>query len=95
MFVFDNQTKRLLSSETMNLAQYAAKTKISPADFRLLLKKVGMDVSDQAVHWWFTGRRQPSPKRMDAIEKATRGAVTRYHQRPDIYGVPKAKRRAA
>lgn len=79
----------------MNLAQYAAKTKITAAAFRDLLEECGLEVSTQAVHWWFTGERQPSPAKMAIIEAATRGAVTRYHQRPDVYGPPpKPKRRA-
>jgi DNA-binding transcriptional regulator YdaS (Cro superfamily) len=32
---------------------------------------------------------------MEAIEAATDGRVTRHHQRPDVYGPPPKKRRAA
>lgn len=79
----------------MNLAQYAAKTGITPAEFKTKLADHGLDLSHQTVRLWFNGERNPSPKRMAAIEAATCGKVTRYHQRPDIYGPAPKRRRAA
>lgn len=84
----------------MNLAQYAADTGIKPFEFRKLLKEQhGLDLDHETVRRWLNGTLQPAPKRMSVIEAATGGRVTRYHQRPDIYGKPpKAiarKRRAA
>lgn len=80
----------------MDLARYAQKTNTTPAQFRLALQKHGVDVSHQAVMMWFHGTRKPSPKHMPAIEAATDGMVTRYHQRPDVFGpAPKRQRKAA
>ena len=84
----------------MNLGQYAAATGTTPAAFRKKLRDHGVNVTHEAVRGWFNGDLQPSPKKIPAIEAATDGRVTRYHQRPDIYGKPpKAKatkrRRAA
>lgn len=70
----------------MNLAQYAKRTNTTPAAFRRLLAEQGVEVSHQAVMLWFQNRRQPAATKMDAIEAATGGLVTRYHQRPDVFG---------
>jgi len=71
----------------MNLAQYAVATKTTPAAFREKLRKNhGVTVTHEAVRMWFSGDRQPKPNKMAAIEAATGGRVTRYHQRPDVFG---------
>ena len=51
-----------------------------------LAREIG--VSPQAVGKWVKAK-QPPPKRVIAIERATRGRVTRYDLRPDLY--PKAE----
>lgn len=80
----------------MDLAQYLEKTGTTRAAFAIALRNHGVEVSQQAVKWWEEGERNPSPKNIPAIEKATAGKVTRHDLRPDIYGpAPKAKRRAA
>lgn len=80
----------------MNLAQYAAATGTTPAAFRdKLLDDHGVTVSHETVRRWFNGTLEPGPKKMDLIEAATGGKVTRQHQRPDIFGPPAKRRRAA
>lgn len=47
-----------------------------------LARKVG--VSHQAVQQWAQAGRVPAERAL-AIERATKGAVTRYELRPDLY----------
>lgn len=80
----------------MNLAQYAEKTGIKPVEFQRLLKDAhGVDLDHETVRRWLNGTLQPAPKRMHVIEAVTDGKVTRYDQRPDIFGPAPKKRRAA
>ena len=80
----------------MNLAQYAAQTGIKPVEFQRLLKdEHGVTLDHETVRRWLNGTLQPAPKHMQTLEDATSGKVTRYHQRPDIFGKPPAKRRRA
>ena len=64
-----------------------------------LSAEFGVDLNHETIRMWLKGELQPAPKRMLVIEAATGGKVTRYHQRPDIFGpAPKSKpkkRRAA
>jgi DNA-binding transcriptional regulator YdaS (Cro superfamily) len=79
----------------MNLAQYGQKVGVSPAAFqRKLEDEYGVSLSHETVRLWLLGRLQPAPKHIPVIEAATDGKVTRYDQRPDIYGPAPKKRRA-
>lgn len=78
----------------MNLAQYRERTGITPAVLRKKLKtNHGVDLSHETVRLWLHGALQPAPKHMPVIEAVTGGKVTRYDQRPDIFG-PAPKKRA-
>lgn len=80
----------------MNLAQYALKTSTRPIDFLKKLKADhGVTLDHETVRRWLNGTLQPAPKHMGVIEAATGGKVTRHHQRPDIFGPPPKKQRAA
>lgn len=63
----------------------------------LLARSIG--VSAPCVYQWVNGKRPVPARRCLAIEKATKGKVSRYDLRPDIYGEPadpcpcRAKRR--
>ena len=48
-----------------------------------LANRIG--VTPAAVNHWKKGIRDIDPRRVIQIEKATKGAITRYEMRPDIY----------
>jgi len=80
----------------MNLVQYQQKTGITPAAFQKKLEAdYGVALSHETVRLWLAGRLQPAPKHIPTIEAATNGKVSRYDQRPDIYGPAPRKRKAA
>lgn len=45
-----------------------------------------LNITQPAIHKWMTGKSKPSAKHAIAIERATKGAVTRYDLRPDVFG---------
>lgn len=47
-----------------------------------------LGVSVPCIHQWRNGERPVPAGRCLAIEKATKGKVSRYVLRPDIYGEP-------
>lgn len=49
-----------------------------------------LNLTPATVNQWVQGSRPVPPERCRAIEDATRGAVTRYDLRPDIFGPPPA-----
>lgn len=58
-----------------------------------LAKALG--VTPQQVNQWVLGTRPVPPARCIAIEDATKGAVTRYELRPDVFGIKPLRTRAA
>ena len=48
-------------------------------------------VHQSLVSAWLTGRKQVAAHWCLPIERATRGAVTRYDLRPDIFGAPQER----
>jgi DNA-binding transcriptional regulator YdaS (Cro superfamily) len=48
-----------------------------------------LKVSPMAVSKWVSGRSRITAERACEIEEVTRGAVTRYDLRPDIFGEPR------
>lgn len=80
----------------MNLTEYAAATGTKPLQLqRRLRDEHGVYFSVETVRRWFHGTLQPAPKHMAVIEAATDGQVTRYHQRPEVFGAPPRDEAAA
>lgn len=50
-----------------------------------------LDVSENAVSKWVSGRMRITAERAVQIEQATDGQVTRYEIRPDVFGPAPAK----
>ena len=70
----------------MNLAQYAISTGIRPVELQRKLESIGTKLDHETIRRWLKGNLEPGPKHMLAIEAVTGGKVTRYHQRPDVFG---------
>jgi DNA-binding transcriptional regulator YdaS (Cro superfamily) len=49
-----------------------------------------LGISPVLISQWSSGSRQVPAERCVPIEKATKGAVTRYELRPDIFGLTPA-----
>lgn len=79
----------------MNLIEYAAATGTKPLQFQRKLQELGVDFSVETVRRWFHGTLQPASKHMAVIEAATDGMVSRYHQRPEVFGEPPKEGEAA
>tara|TARA_R110000782_G_scaffold122048_2_gene213306 strand:+ start:570 stop:794 length:225 start_codon:yes stop_codon:yes gene_type:complete len=67
----------------MNIRNYIYSTD-EPRQTKIKMAKE-LDVTEGAVTHWVNGRKKPSAMHSLAIEKITKGTVTRYELRPDIY----------
>ena len=56
---------------------------------RVALAKA-INVTPQAIYQWLHGKTQMDPVHARSIELATKGNVTRYDLRPDVFGPPPA-----
>lgn len=60
----------------------------SQAQFAEAISDESREVKQAQVSHWFTGRKPVPARHCIPIEQATKGRVTRYDLRPDVFGEP-------